>query len=98
MISHRQLENTLSKMSCVLFIFVVAVVDLSFVFNNVTMSVVSEKLFLTKKKTPTFLFIECVIRSHKGRWKDENYDMRFRTSCISQLDILHLDLHITSNS
>ena len=62
------------------------------------MSVVSEKNLLTKKrKKRDFFFIKGVIRSHKGRWKDENYDMHFRTSCIPQIDILHLDLHVTSN-
>ena len=49
MISHRQLENTLPKMSRVLLKKIVAVVDLSFVFNNVTMSVVSEKNLSDKK-------------------------------------------------
>ena len=43
------------------------------------MSVVSKKKILTKNNKLLF-FIEGVIRSHKGRWKDENYDMHFRTS------------------
>ena len=56
MISHRQLKNTLPKMSRVLFKKIVAVVDLSFVFDNVTMSVVSEKNPSDKKIKINFFY------------------------------------------